>query len=155
VVVVFESSLPPSIGKFSLTATVQTAAKPAVGLKAAVAMRDDAINSETHPATTVDPWELHLLLVELKDWELSGDHHLHKSQQFQSCQQALKWHSLAQALSECHGQHCLFYLGSVGCGRIGTDIISPIHGHLTRADLDLAIKLNALEKTVKCHPQLL
>jgi len=28
-------------------------------------MRDDAINPATHPATAVDPWELHLLLVEL------------------------------------------------------------------------------------------
>ena len=150
-VVVFESSLPPSIGEFSLTATVETATKPAVGLKAVVAIRVDAIKPPTHPATTVDPWELHLLLVELKDWELIGDHHMHKNQQFQSCQQALEWHSLAQALSECHGHHCLFYLGSVGCGRIETDILSPIQGHLTRADLDLAIKLNALEKTVRRH----
>jgi hypothetical protein len=71
---------------------------------------------------------------------------MHKSQQFQTCQQALRWHGLAQVLSERHQRHCLFYLGSVGSGRIGTDILSPIQGHLSRADLDLAVKLNALEK---------
>jgi hypothetical protein len=43
----------------------------------------------------------------------------------------------------------------VGSGRIGTDILSPIQGHLTRADLDLAVKLNALEKTVRSHSLLL
>ena len=112
-------------------------------------MRDDAINPATHPPTSVDPWELHLLLVELQDWELTGDHHIHKSQQFQSCQQALQWHSLALALSERHARHCLFYLGNVGSGRIGTDILRPPQGHLSRADLDLAVKLNALEKTVR------
>ena len=119
--------------------------------ESSVVMRDDAINPAALPTTAVDPWELHLLLVELKDWELTGDHHMHKSQQFQTCQQALRWHSLAKALSECHGHHCLFYLGNVGSGRIGTDILNPIQGHLTRADLDLAIKLNALEKTVRSH----
>jgi pterin-4a-carbinolamine dehydratase len=113
-------------------------------------MRDDAINPATHPPTAVDPWELHLLLVELQDWELTGDHHMHKSQQFQTCQQAL-----AQVLSERHERHCLFYLGSVGSGRIGTDILRPLQGHLSRADLELAIKLNALEKTVRSHQLLL
>jgi pterin-4a-carbinolamine dehydratase len=114
-------------------------------------MRDDAINPAKHSPTAVDPWELHLLLVELQDWELTGDHHMHKSQQFQTCQQALRWHALAQVLSERHQRHCLFYLGSVGSGRIGTDILSPIQGHLSRADLDLAVKLNALEKVVSSN----
>ena len=119
--------------------------------ESSVVIRDDAINPAKHPPTAVDPWELHLLFVELQDWELTGDHHMHKSQQFQTCQQALRWHGLAQVLSERHQGHCLFYLGSVGSGRIGTDILSPIQGHLSRADLDLAVKLNALEKTVRSH----
>ena len=119
--------------------------------ESSVVIRDDAINPAKHPPTAVDPWELHLLLVELQDWELTGDHHMHKSQQFQTCQQALRWHSLAQALSERHARHCLFYLGNVGSGRIGTDILSPIQGHLSRADLDLAVKLNALEKVVSSN----
>ena len=115
----------------------------------------DAVNPATRPHAGIDPWELHLLLVELKDWELTGYHHMHKSQQFQTCQQAMRWHVLAQALSECQGRHCLFYLGNVGSGRIGTDILSPIQGHLTRADLNLAVKLNELEKTVSSHQLLL
>ena len=106
-----------------------------------------------HP-TAVDPWELHLLLVELKDWDLIADHHMHKSIQFQSCQQALQWHALAQALSERHGQNCLFYLGNVGSGRIEIDIMNPIQGHLVRTDLDIAVKLNALERAVKILPPL-
>ena len=80
---------------------------------------------------------------------------MHKSQQFKSCQQALQWHALAQALSERQGRHCLFYLGNVGSGRIGTDILSPMQGHLTKADLDLAIMLNSLEKSVRSHQLLL
>ena len=115
-------------------------------------MRSDVMNSfKPHP-TAVDPWELHLLLVELKDWELIADHHMHKSIQFQSCQLALKWHALAQALSDRHGHHCLFYLGNVGSGRIETDIMNPLQGHLVRTDLDIAIKLNALERAVKFQP---
>ena len=118
-------------------------------------MGTDVINPATHPHAGIDPWELQLLLVELNDWELTGDHHMYKSLQFQTWQQALRWHVLAQALSEHHGSRCLFYLGNVGSGRIGTDILSPIQGHLTRADLDLAVKLNALEKTVRSHSLLL
>ena len=113
------------------------------------------MNPATTPHAGIDPWELHLLLVELKDWELTGDHHMHKSQQFLNCQQAMRWHLLAQALSERQGRHCLFYLGNVGSGRIGTDILSPIQGHLTRADLNLAVKLNALETTVRSNQLLL
>lgn len=124
-------------------------------MPAAVAMRSDALDPSKPPPTAVDPWELHLLLVELKDWELIADHHMHKSQQFQSCQQALRWHALAQALSKRHGRNCLFYLGNVGSGRLETDILGPIQGHLSRADLDLAVKLNALERTVRSHPLLL
>ena len=67
----------------------------------------------------------------------------------------MRWHVLAQALSERQGRYCLFYLGNVGSGRIETDILSPIQGHLTRADLDLAVKLNDLEKTVRSHQELL
>jgi hypothetical protein len=150
---VSESSLSPSpwIVKSSLTAMNQTAAASATEQTAAVVMRTDAMNPATCPHAGIDPWELHLLLVELNDWELTGDHHMHKSQQSQTCQQALRWHVLAQALSERQGRYCLFYLGNVGSGRIGSDIISPIQGHLTRADLNLAVKLNALEKTLRSH----
>jgi len=107
------------------------------------------MNSSKPPPTAVDPWEFHLFQEELKDWELIANHHMHKSIQFQSCQQALRWHALAQALSECNGRDCLFYLGSVGSGRIEADILNSIQGHLTRSDLDVAVKLNALEKAVR------
>jgi pterin-4a-carbinolamine dehydratase len=101
------------------------------------------------PPIVVDPWELHLLQVELHDWELFANHHMHKSLQFKTCQQALRWHALAQAVSEINGRDCLFYLGNVGSGRVEIDILNSIQGHLTKADLDVAVKLNALEQAVR------
>ena len=113
------------------------------------------MNPSKLPPTAVDPWELHLLQVELKDWELITDHHMHKSMQFQNCQQALQWHALALALSESHGRDCLFYLGNVGSGRIETDILNPLQGHLKKTDLDVAVKLNVLERAVRSKQALL
>ncbi len=115
-------------------------------------MRADAMNPSRPPPIIVDPWELQLFQVELKDWEFTGHHHMHKTLQFHTCQQALHWRALAQAHSELHGLSCLFYLGNVGSGRIDTDILNSIQGHLTRADLGLAIQLNALEKAIKSRP---
>ena len=100
----------------------------------------------------IDPWELHLFLVELRDWVLSGEHHMHKVSQFQTCQKALEWLTLAQVLCSRHGRNCLFYLGRVGSGRIETDIINQINGHLTRDDLDVAKMLNSLETKIKSRP---
>ena len=102
----------------------------------------------------VDPWELQRFLVELREWELTGAHHMHKSSQFHTCQQALQWHALAQAVSERHGRDCLFYLGHVGSGRIETDILNRIDGHLTRDDLAVAMMLNTLERQIKCQARL-
>lgn len=99
--------------------------------------------------TDVDPWELQLFLVELREWDLAGEHHMHKTWQFRSCQQALQWFALARAVSDRHGHDCLFYLGHVGSGRIETDIINRIIGHLTRDDLAVAIMLNTLEREIK------
>jgi len=109
---------------------------------------DAMIAVPSHP-TIVDPWELHFILMVLKDWELSGDHHIHKSLRFRSCQQALQWHAVAQSLVDPRGRYCLFYLGNIGSGRIEIDILRPNHGHLARADLDIAINLNKAEKEIK------
>ena len=118
------------------------------------AVRGDAMNPEinqsesTHHAQ-LDPWELQLFLTELREWEISGEHHMHKSWQFPSCQQALQWYALAKPLSDRHGRDCLYYLGSVGSGRIETDLLNSIQGHLTRDDLAVAMLLNALERDIK------
>lgn len=100
----------------------------------------------------IDPWELHLFLVKLKDWVLAGNQHMHKSWMFSTSQQALRWHSLAQTLSSDHARDCLFYLENVKGGRIETDIINLIDGHLTREDLAVAIMLNSLECKIKKQP---
>lgn len=99
----------------------------------------------------IDPWELHVFLVELRDWALTGQHHMHKGLQFETCQQALEWLALARVLSNFHGSNCLFYLGHVGDGRIETDILNWIDGRLTRDDLSVARMLNSLERKIKCR----
>ena len=99
----------------------------------------------------MDPWELQHLQVQLKDWTFMGQHHMHKSWQFLNAKQALQWHGMARELSDRHRRDCDFYLGHVGRGRIETDIFNRVHGHLTRDDLDVAVRMNAIERNVK-HP---
>ena len=91
-----------------------------------------------------DGQEFNRLQRQLDDWSFHGHHHLHKSWQFPSCQQALQWHQEALELSRRHGGHCLFFLGHVGCGRIETDILNTEAGRLSLDDLVLAVGLNAL-----------
>lgn len=97
----------------------------------------------------LDLWELHQVQIQLKDWTFYGLHHMHKSWQFRNAQQALRWYAFARELSDRHGQDCYFYLGHVGSGRIETDVLNRINGHLTRDDVDVAIKMNALEERIK------
>lgn len=74
---------------------------------------------------------------------------MHKSWQFETCQQALQWHTLAQAVSDRHGRDRLFYLGHVGSGRIETDFLNPTIGYLTSDELAVAMMLNTLERQIK------
>jgi pterin-4a-carbinolamine dehydratase len=105
--------------------------------------------SDDHKSLGLDPLEINQLQEELKDWTFAGQHHMHKSWHFLTAQQALKWHGLAKALSEHHSGDCYFYLGHVGSGRIETDILNHLYGHLTRDDLDVALMMNELEDDVK------
>jgi hypothetical protein len=95
----------------------------------------------------LSPWELTQFQQELKEWAFAEDHHMHKSWQFPTCQQALRWHELAKKITEKHGRDCYFFLGHVGSGRIETDIINRVTGHLTRDDLEVARMLNSLESS--------
>lgn len=112
-------------------------------------MNPESTHSDSTHYFEVDPWELQLFLVELHEWVITGGHHMHKSWQFQGCQNALQWYVLAKKLSDRHGRDCLYYLGHVGSGRIETDILNRIEGHLTRDDLAVAKMLNTLEKQIK------
>jgi len=107
------------------------------------------VTLDDHQSLGLDPLEIHQLQTHLKDWTFAGQHHMHKSWRFLSAQQALKWHGLARELSERHSGDCYFYLGHVGSGRIETDILNHLHGHLTRDDLDVALMMNELEDDVK------
>ena len=89
------------------------------------------------------------LCSQLSSWSSSGVHHLHKRWQFDTAQQALRWYGQARAISARHGRHCDFYLGSVGEGRIDTDILNRERGSLNQEDLELARSLDALA----CDPQ--
>jgi pterin-4a-carbinolamine dehydratase len=97
----------------------------------------------------MDPSELLQLQQQLKDWSFSGQHHMHKSWRFRHAQQALTWHGLAKELSARHGGDCYFYLGHVGSGRIETDILNHLQGHLTREDLEVALLMDRLEDDMK------
>jgi pterin-4a-carbinolamine dehydratase len=107
------------------------------------------MKSEDNKSIELDPSQIHQLQQQFKDWTFAGQHHMHKSWRFLNAQQALKWHGLAQALSERHSGDCYFYLGHVGNGRIETDILNHLQGHLTRDDLDVALMMNELENEVK------
>jgi hypothetical protein len=93
----------------------------------------------------LDPWEFQHFQQELQEWTFIEVHHMHKSWQFATCQQAMRWYALAQEITELHGKDCYFFLGHVGSGRIETDIINHIHGHLTRDDLNVAMMLNSIK----------
>jgi len=107
------------------------------------------MTTETNKSTELEPWNLHQLQKQLKDWAFAGQHHMHKSWLFRNAQQALRWYALARELSERQSLDCFFYLGHVGSGRIETDILNRAEGHLTRKDLDVAAMMNAIEIHVK------
>jgi pterin-4a-carbinolamine dehydratase len=104
---------------------------------------------DDHGSLELDPAELQQLQKKLQDWTFAGQHHMHKSWHFLGAQQALKWHGLAKELSDRHSGDCYFYLGHVGNGRIETDILNHLQGHLTRDDLDVASMMNELEDDIK------
>jgi pterin-4a-carbinolamine dehydratase len=107
------------------------------------------MTTQANKSTELEPWKLHQLQKQLKDWAFAGQHHMHKSWRFRNAQQALRWYALARKLSERQSRDCFFYLGHVGSGRIETDILNRAHGHLTKKDLDLAEMMNAIEIHVK------
>lgn len=107
------------------------------------------MNPDSPESSQMDLSELHRLRQQLEDWSFSGQHHMHKSWRFRHAQQALKWHGLAKELSASHGGDCYFYLGHVGSGRVETDILNHLQGHLTRADLEVALMMDRLEDDVK------
>jgi hypothetical protein len=103
-------------------------------------------------SSEIDPWELQLFLVALRDWVLAGKQQMHKSWKFSTAQQALQWHTLAQAISSTHARDCFFDLDDIKSGKIETNMVNLADGHLTREDLPVAIMLNSLEHEIKKQP---
>ncbi|MCP9840038.1 4a-hydroxytetrahydrobiopterin dehydratase [Synechococcus sp. J7-Johnson] len=95
-------------------------------------------------APTLTSEELDDLLPSLSGWRVVDHHHLHKVWSFPDFQSALNWLNRAGAVCEAAGHHANFCLG---WGRVEAAIRTHDVDGLTRADADLAAKLDAIGET--------
>jgi pterin-4a-carbinolamine dehydratase len=98
-------------------------------------------NLVSHKAGTPTISERAELLKHLGNWECTGDGYLQRTWLFDDFQIAFDW--LNRAGSICHariGHHARFTL-DLGPGRSGTVIETKIRLGLTRADCELAVRL--------------
>jgi 4a-hydroxytetrahydrobiopterin dehydratase len=94
-------------------------------------------------APTLTSEELENLLPSLSGWRVVDHHHLHKVWSFPDFQSALDWLNRAGAVCEAAGHHADFCLG---WGRVEAAIRTHDVDGLTRADADLAAKLDTIGK---------
>jgi 4a-hydroxytetrahydrobiopterin dehydratase len=94
-------------------------------------------------APTLTSEELENLLPSLSGWLVVDHHHLHKVWSFPDFQSALDWLNRAGAVCEAAGHHADFCLG---WGRVEAAIRTHDVDGLTRADADLAAKLDTIGK---------
>jgi 4a-hydroxytetrahydrobiopterin dehydratase len=93
-------------------------------------------------APTLSPAERDALLTSLDGWEVIDGHHLHKQWSFPDFQSALDWVNQAGAVCEQAGHHADFTLG---WGRAEAEIYTHKVDGLTRADVVLAAKFDAMD----------
>ncbi|WP_094554504.1 4a-hydroxytetrahydrobiopterin dehydratase [Synechococcus sp. 1G10] len=94
-------------------------------------------------APTLTSEELENLLPSLSGWRVVDHHHLHKVWSFPDFQSALDWLNRAGAVCEAAGHHADFCLG---WGRVEAAIRTHDVDGITRADADLAAKLDTIGK---------
>ena len=82
---------------------------------------------------------LSALKTELADWEVVGDHHLHKAFRFPDFQQALDFVNRAGAIAEQQGHHPDILLA---WGKAEVTIFTHKIDGLTESDFVLAAKIN-------------
>ncbi|SBO42849.1 4a-hydroxytetrahydrobiopterin dehydratase [Cyanobium sp. NIES-981] len=90
---------------------------------------------------TLEAGELEELLPELPGWNVVDGHHLSRRLEFPDFASALSWLNSAGAICEEQGHHADF---QVGWGYVGMDLFTHKAGGVTRADVVLAAKLDAL-----------
>jgi 4a-hydroxytetrahydrobiopterin dehydratase len=108
-----------------------------------MALRDEVCVPCRDSGPTLDAEEISALLVELPDWDVVDGHHLHKRLAFRDFASALSWLNHAGQLCEEQGHHGDF---AMGWGYVEISIHTHKAGGLTRADVVLAAKLDAIER---------
>ncbi len=107
-----------------------------------MALRDEVCVPCRDGAPTLEDGELAALRVELPGWEVADGHHLHKRMTFVDFTSALAWLNCAGAICEEQGHHGDF---GVGWGYVEINIHTHEAGGVTRADVVLAAKLDAIQ----------
>jgi 4a-hydroxytetrahydrobiopterin dehydratase len=91
---------------------------------------------------TLEAEDIRALLAELPNWRVVDSHHLHRRLTFTDFASALAWLNRAGMLCEEQGHHGDF---SVGWGYVEINIHTHKAGGITRADVVLAAKLDAIQ----------
>ena len=107
-----------------------------------MALKDEVCVPCRDGGPTLEADDTTALLAELPDWEVVDDHHLHRRLTFTDFASALAWLNRAGMLCEEQGHHGDF---SVGWGYVEINIHTHKAGGITRADVVLAAKLDAIQ----------
>jgi 4a-hydroxytetrahydrobiopterin dehydratase len=107
-----------------------------------MALKDEICVPCRDGGPTLEAEDLTALLAELPDWEVVDDHHLHRRLTFTDFASALAWLNRAGVLCEEQGHHGDF---AVGWGYVEINIHTHKAGGITRADVVLAAKLDAIQ----------
>lgn len=104
-------------------------------------LRDESCVPCRDGGPVLDPAELSTLLAELSGWVVVDGHHLHKRLAFPDFASALGWLTSAGVICDEQGHHGDF---AVGWGYVEITLYTHKADGLTRADLVLAAKLDAI-----------
>lgn len=106
-----------------------------------MALRDESCVPCRDGGPTLTAEELTALQQELPGWQVVDGHHLHKRLEHPDFASALAWLNRAGAICEQQGHHADF---KIGWGYVEIEIYTHKAGGLTRADVVLAAKFDAL-----------
>ena len=107
-----------------------------------MALKDEICVPCREGSPTLKAEEITALLAELPDWKVVDGHHLHRCLTFPDFSSALAWLNRAGVLCDEQG-----HLGdfAVGWGYVEINVHTHKAGGLTRADVVLAARLDAIE----------
>ena len=107
-----------------------------------MAFKDEICVPCREGSPTLKAEEITALLAELPDWKVVDGHHLHRCLTFPDFSSALAWLNRAGVLCDEQGHHGDF---AVGWGYVEINVHPHKAGGLTRADVVLAARLDAIE----------